>query len=653
MIHLYLMLLVGCDREKPGKAHDSAATAGTDDDALVCPEEEAPGPRLLRRLTHQEYANTLSDLLGYTVEPSELPSADVLGWFDNESSALDLSSLLADEYRSIAEEAAEAADLSSLLPCDPDEIGKAACATLFIDDFGTRAFRRPLSEDDISRYRTLWELVARESGFDEGIRWVIAGMLQSPHFLYRMELGVSDGESFRLTDWELATELSYLVVGTTPDAELLALAEDGTLSDPGVLDAQLERLLADPRADQRLTEFVDGWLQLDRLANVSRDATTYPELTDEVRAAMSGETARLVVDVAGSGGTLADLLLARHTYMTDELAAYYGLSAGTGEADADGYRRVELDGVTYGGLLTQGSVLTTHALPSSSSPIHRGVMVRERILCQELPPPPSNLDTSPPAVDPSLSTRDRYAAHSTNPECAVCHEMIDPIGFAFERYDGVGRWREDDDGHAIDSTGYIASSHASDGEFDGVFELATLLSTSPDAATCYAEMALTWATGLYDDDAITCAAERLASESDPGGLSLRAPLIALLSSEHFFRRLGEAGEGDSPAAGVRPALDDLPEDTGDWGTAAGPDNADLSLSVFSDWGTGYCATGTVSNSGDAAVDWQVTVTVDGVMDSYWNAVVEETDGIWVFTGADWNATIEVGETAEFGFCVTR
>ena len=189
-------------------------------------ESPAPGPRLLRRLTHDEYDRSVTDLLGQPSSRGQgFAADDVIGGLMNNAGALDVSSLLADQVRAAAEAAAGEADLTRLVPCDPEEIGKTACASVFIEDFGLRAFRRPLSEDDLSRYLSLWESVAREDGFDAGARWVITAMLQSPHFLYRMELGArGDDGLYHLTGWERATALSYLFWGTTPDDELLDAA---------------------------------------------------------------------------------------------------------------------------------------------------------------------------------------------------------------------------------------------------------------------------------------------------------------------------------------------------------------------------------------------------------------------------------------------
>ncbi len=615
-------------------------------------DPETPGPRQLRRLSHEEYRNTTRDLLGVSSDPAASFAADdVVAGFDNNAGVLDVSSLLADQYRAAAESLAAETVIAPLLPCAP-EGAEAACATLFIEDFGLRAFRRPLTTDDIDRYYTLWASVAHQEGFEEGVRWVITAMLQSPHFLYRMELGENDGAGrFPLTGWEVATELSYLFLATTPDATLLDAAGSGALDTPEGIAEQVARLAADPRAADAVARFVAQWLELDRIQTVSRDESTYPAFDDDTRNMMQGETYRLVSGLSGDGASLGDLFTARHTWATDTLASYYGVAPGTGAADAEGYRYVSLDGVTYGGLLTQGSVLATWALPSSSSPIHRGVLVREHLLCQDLPPPPANLDTSPPEVDPSLSTRERYAAHAANPECALCHDLIDPIGFGFEAYDGVGRWRADDDGHPIDATGEIIGSSDTVGSFDGVFALADLLATSPEVQRCYTMLSVTWATGIAADPHLDCAAGDVADATAPGTIPLTGPMEAVVDLPHFRTRTGGAAEGDTPAAGARSIPTDFPEDSGPWGEPE--DNADLVLVINSDWGSGYCVDATVTNNGADAVDWSVHTAMSGAITSLWSANVAEEGSDWVFTGVDWNRTLAPGASTTFGYCGER
>lgn len=535
---LLLLALLGCDP----KQADSSADTG------AC-EPDAPGRRLVRRLSHAEYNSTVVDLLGTALAPADgFAADDRVEGFDNNADALDVSALLADDYRDAAEELAEEADLAALLPCSPEVDGERACAETFLRSFGLRAFRRPLTDDDATRYLGLYDEVAAEDGFEEGVRWLIAALLQSPHFLYRMELGAqTEPGRFELSDWEIATELSYLLVGTMPDDELLDAAAAGTLRDPAGLAEQAARLAADPRATGGVANFVFDWLGLDELETVSRDAELFPDLSDDVRVAMAGETSRLVVGLAGEDATLSELLLADHTWLNAELAAYYGLTLGTETPDEAGFVRTALDGSTYGGLLTQGSVLVTHAQSDSSGPIHRGVLVRELVLCEDLPPPPANLDITPPVSDGVSTTRELYAQHSSDPSCSGCHQYIDPIGFGFEHFTGAGQWRDTELGEDIDASGEIVDYGGTEGVFYGVRELSALLATSDEVQRCFVRKSLVYATGLDEDDSLSCAAEDLAGRVAAGEITLMEPVLALLEMRRFTVREGSEDEGDTPA----------------------------------------------------------------------------------------------------------
>jgi len=261
------------------------------------------------------------------------------------------------------------------------------------------------------------------------------------------------------------------------------------------------------------------------------------------------------------------------------------------------------------------------------------VLVRERLLCEDLPPPPSDLDTSPPPVDPTLSTRDRYAQHSTDPACSGCHDKIDPIGFGFEHYDGLGRWRADDAGHTIDDSGSIDGA-----TFLGPFELADTLLDDARFRTCFVQ---TWRRHATGGEA--CAV-------DPGrDIGLMAPLLELVDLEGFHRRVGGVGEGDTLAAGARPVLEPLEE-----GDLPDGDSADdFELTVNNDWGTGYCAEGVVTNNTSADLTWEVRADDVGTITSAWNATYVMDGPDAVFVGVDWNGTIVPGASASFGFCADR
>lgn len=294
------------------------------------------GPRLLRRLSRDEWAQTIEDLVGVEVDGRVLAPDDVVHGFDNEAGALTVSSLLADQLRSESERVAREAvetKWSRLVSC---ELGSEGCVARFLREVGLRAFRRPLSDEELARYQRLYASVAAGAGGSsvgaarEGLVWVLAAMLQSPHFLYRSELGVkaADG-TFALSDWEIATALSYTAWGTMPDEALFRDAAAGVFTkaaDPSAAIAgALSRMLNDARADATLERFVVRWLRLDLLATVTRDATLYPPLDEGLRDDMVGEVARLFVDAVRSGEALGDLLESRKAYLNERLLAHYGM----------------------------------------------------------------------------------------------------------------------------------------------------------------------------------------------------------------------------------------------------------------------------------------------------------------------------------------
>ena len=519
-------------RLKPGKHSNSGSTGPT---ASV--KKERKGARMdpyrgdCVALDHSEYQRTIEDLLGIATDHADTLAPDVaIDGFPNDVDALLVSGLLADQYRAAAEDMASVADISGMLSLCPRGGGAVTqCAAQTINDLGTRTFRRPLAADELTVYLELWADVAAEDGFFEGIRWVLAGMLQSPHFLYRSEAGhLQGGESYVLTDWEVASALSYLIWGTMPDDELFAAAASGEPEHLGEIEVQADRLLADDRALETAADFVEIWLHLDRLATVSREGLTW-----ELQEAMREQTRETVKTLVSEGAPLSALVAGTQSHIPDTLAAHYGLSE-------SGW--VSLDGERYGGLLTHGSLLTVFALADGSSPVHRGVAVRERMLCEHLPPPPANLDTSPPATDADGTTREKYAVHSSLPECASCHDMIDPIGFGFENYDHLGRFRTEEVGQPVDASGDV------DGRsFDGVADLAELLVEEDRFRACFVETWRRWGQGTE-----SCA-------DDAGDVGIIDPLRELTTRASFTQRVAAADEGATRAQGGRPVIRRDPE----------------------------------------------------------------------------------------------
>jgi hypothetical protein len=562
---------------------------------------------------------------------------------------------LADQYRKAAEEISAQAMVPpiEILPCSLVAGQELDCVQEFIQDFGARVFRRPISEDDLARYIQIYNLVANEDGVETGIQWVLTAMLQSPHFLYRKEIGTHLGAGeHALTGYEIASQLSYFFWNTMPDEELLSKAADGSLMEAATILEQAQRLLSDPRSREMLAHFSRQWLDIANLGITPKDGNTYPAFNETIRNSMSEETARFVQHVVfDSTGSLLELFTAKYTLTNQALAEYYGFSSTGGE----NFTLTDLEGTPYTGIITQGAVMTHHAFANSSSPIHRGVMVRERILCQELPPPPPGIIVQVPELDADLTTRERFQAHSEVEPCYSCHQLIDPIGFAFENFDGVGLFRDEENGKPIDVSGEIKGSIGSDAMFNGVSELGSILGTSEDVQACFALHWYRFAYGLDESTQMHCLIRKVQDDFKEESTDIKKLMLNLTQTEHFVRRVGEEPE-------VPP---DVIEDTADTGSTDGGAVSDEGVSdveeppaqplfvetvIQSQWATGYCADIFVTNEGTETLQWEFTMSVEGEISSLWNANATPVGDKLHFTGVDWNGSLAPGATAQFGFC---
>ncbi len=625
---------------------DYAPTEGCDYEApapINC-DTVAPGARVVRRLTPAEYDASVKSLLGHDSTAGVGFAADpVVHGFDNQAEALRVSALLADQLRVAAEDHAAtyiAQGRAALCGGDND----AACSERLVADIGARAFRRPLTDREQQRYLGLYAVAAGD-GLEAGISLVLQGMLQSPNFLYRQELGEHQGGGiYKLSDHEIATQISFLLTGTSPDNELRAAADRGELQTVEEIRAHTERLLGTPQARTTLNRFFFSWLDVERINSVPKDTALYAEFDAETRASMREETERFIDQVwHESEGSFTDLLLADYSFANSTLATFYG-EAVPAELDAQGWGRISNN--YRKGLLTQGSLLSVHARSNSSSPVHRGTLVREKFFCQELPPPPPGVNAEPPPLDPSLTTRDRYAAHSELEPCRSCHVLIDPIGLGFEHFDGVGRHRSDDNGQTIDVSGEIVQTEESDATFEGLGELASLLAASPDVHRCFSSQWYRYAYGQEPNRATACLLEQVQGDFRNADLSLDALIIALVSSPHVRTRHDEAID-----VGPDPDPDPDPDPTPD----PDPVPGDLSVNEIEDssWDSGYCHTVEVTNNGSAEVRWAIELSVQGTMTQLWNAESDGDQGTVRFAGVNWNADLQPGATASFGFCAER
>jgi hypothetical protein len=507
----------------------------------ACQTEEAPGPRRLRLLTRSEYASTAADLL-FIPKPSvdNLPVESIVDGFDNNAGAAVVTNRHLDEFLSTGERlAVQAMGVSKarLAPCAP----AAGCDRTFIQSFGQRAFRRPLAPEEVTRYLALFAPALTGGSFDKGMELVIRAMLSSPYLLYRSEMGerAPDG-TFKLTPYEVATALSFFLWGTTPDDQLLEAARSGALGRPDGFEAAARRLIDDRRSRPGVVSFFRQWLGTDGFLFTNKDAAVYPTFDDTVRKAMVEEQDAFVSHVVFEGtGKLPELYDADYTFASQPLARFYGLAGGGPAATRLPGRATPQVGLR-GGLLLLGSVLGMHAHSNESSPVRRGVFVRARLICQTLPAPPENLNIQPPGLDPRLTTRVRFARHSTDDLCKTCHKFIDPVGFGFERYDGVGAYRIQEAGAPIDDSGEVVGLEDLGADtaaaFAGPAELARLLAASPNAQACFARQMFRYARGGEDGGRDSCAIRRLQTLFVESGFDIKRLLLEVVRQKSFLAR---------------------------------------------------------------------------------------------------------------------
>ncbi|HYO51531.1 DUF1592 domain-containing protein [Archangium sp.] len=634
----------------------NGAPGACESSALVACDPNGVDPaarRRLRMLTRFEYDNTLRDLLYLESQwGKSLPAEEVVNGFDNNADTRAVGQLLTDRLLTAAEQAAEAAmaNLSRYVSCAPGD----ACAQQFIQSFGSRAFRRPLTDAERTRYQSLYTSVAQEDGYTGGIKAIITAMLQSPHFLYRTELGQHTGDGrYELTDYEVASELSYLFWGSMPDEALFAKARAGTLHTQEQISAEARRMLAAPRSRPMLDHFVSQWLELERLDQAQKDPLLFADFSPAIRSSMKAETLEMFNHVVRNGsGQLTELFSADYTFATDTLASFYGLPSGpvnSSTTTPSGLRMWELKSSGRGGILSHGSILASQATPQTSSPIRRGKLIRERMLCQPLPPPPPGLNVQLSPVSADLPNRQRFQEHSTNAACSSCHQLMDPIGFGFEQFDSVGRYKPQmPSGQPIDASGEVRSSSTTNGTFTGVDGLQQKLAESPDVHACFSMQWLRFGYGVSGDDD-SCAADQLTKSFRQQQMSIPELIISLTQLPRFTQRLGNTTGSADPRPGNG-------GNTGGGGTGNTPPasgNAQISVSLQDDWKAGYCNNVKVTNPGTTSLTWRVTMTVEGTITHAWNAHFTTSGTQTTFTGIDWNGQLEAGASTSFGYCANR
>jgi Protein of unknown function (DUF1592)/Protein of unknown function (DUF1588)/Protein of unknown function (DUF1587)/Protein of unknown function (DUF1585)/Protein of unknown function (DUF1595) len=518
--------------------------------ALKYREEEAAGvghaaPKSdLRRLTHSQYNHTVRDLLGDQTSPAnQFPPEDFINGFRNQSQAQNLSPLLIEAYSAAAEKVARNAfrggDKRGLIPCKPS----AACGARFIREFGLKAFRRPLEGAEQRRYEAL---LNHEKDFLSGVQLVVEAMLQSSSFLFRID----ETSDPKWKPYVTASRLSYALWDSTPDGELLAAAARGDLSTALGVEKAARRMLGDPRAREALNEYVSQWLRFDRVLTASKDKRKYPQFTRETAVAMTQEATAFVGDLVWNDRSFMELFTASYGYPDSDLAAIYGVAAPAKEFD-----RVPFpSGSQRAGLLGQGLFLAVTAKPDESAPTARGLFVREQFLCQHVPEPPAGVNTNlPPVTEAKPQTnRDRMSEHVTNPSCATCHKLIDPIGFGLERFDGIGvkrdkfklqfqTGRRGEGGNRrgtvktvdldIDATGYVAG--LPDSQFTSPSELGAVLARSAQCQECMVKQYFRYTAGRMETPADRPAIRQILDDFRKSQFRFKEMMVSMVRLREF------------------------------------------------------------------------------------------------------------------------
>jgi len=526
----------------PGSGGGSGAPGGGT--FAMCPTAEITRTPL-RRLTKFEYANTVKDLLKVDPAPvGDMPVDEVTGGFSNNAGVLTVSTLHAEKYVLVAEALAKAAvkTLSTLTTCNTTTTGEDACATMFARSFGRRAFRRALTAADEQFLMSAYNAGKTGGSYAEGIEVMIRAALQSPHFLYRLETtppAVASAKLVPLNQYELATRLSFLLWSVGPDDALLDLAAKNGLAAKADVAAKARDMLKDPRAKVALTDFYNQWIGTNRLDTLSKSTTLFPSYSASVRDAMARELPAFVDHVLWSGDhKLETLLTSPLAFVSGPLAQTYGVTA---PANSTTTAQMVTTPAAQGrsGILTQAGFLAVQAHPDQTSPVLRGKFVRTNLMCQPPPPPPVDADITPPAATDGATARERFSGHLTaGTSCNNCHQLMDPIGFAFENFDAVGQYRTSEGGKTIDVSGAINAPMDSTlaGTFTGVRELATKLAASDQVRDCVATQWFRFSSGRFEEAADGCSLSTLQDAFGASGGDLVEMVVAMTQADSFWYR---------------------------------------------------------------------------------------------------------------------
>lgn len=501
------------------------------------------GPRLLRRLSRGEVEATLvttfPELLGAGWEGVRLSedTTSPIG-FTTDASVLVVSGPMARELLKTAEEVAatitSAAVLPTVLSCAAD--ATPGCAAEFVNNYGVRLFRRPLTQEEVKRYTDYHASVAARSDFVMGLKWTLVALLESPHSIYRTELGEPTGDgSYGLTQYELASNLAYTYTGAPPDRTLLDKAAAGELSSPDALRAEANRLLdtgmSGGRGWNTTDAFFEDWIEYQRVRGQSRDDD--PNFAVETTPLMIEETRRFLRQVVfGDGGNVTTLMNADFTAMNAALTEFYGFGSVT-NGDWDRVIRPAGQGV---GILAQGSLMASTSHQAETSPTLRGLMIYERLLCNTKPKVPDivpSIEATAPA-EGTLTTRQRFEEHHSQGTCGSCHKPFEPFGYVVESFDELGRYRSMDNGLPVNTATTVTLPDGAQVEITDLEALGALVNTTDHIENCVSGMMAAYL--LSGAGGTNCLAEESRAALARGEISLRDYIVSLAAAPHFSTR---------------------------------------------------------------------------------------------------------------------
>ncbi len=507
----------------------------TDPNSGECSSTPTPGTPL-RLLSRAEYNSTVRDLLGAVDGPAkDFPREPLAHGFDNDAVLNQVTGPHVTAYLEASELLAHDtinARRSTVVPCETSD---QACGELFIATMGLKAFRRPLNADERMTLNTLFTTISATQGFEEALEVTLESMLQSPQFLYRDEqaLGEPTTPVVKLGGYELASRLSYFLWGTMPDAALLEAAANGVLDQTSGIEAQARRMLDDAKATDGMMRFFSLWLYLDGVETTEKNTQVYPQYSPALAKAWRQSLELFITDVMSHEGTLKALLTSKVMY-TNNAMSMYGPAANSPE-----FVRSVMEGSQRQGLLTQPGFLAFKAMPDGSSPVRRGIFVLDKLMCEVPPPPPAAANITPPEPSTVATTRERFEGHSKSDGCSGCHKFIDPVGFTFENYDGLGQWRDTENGQPIDARGGVKVSRDEQviGEVNGAGELSAKLAQSRNVHDCVAKEFYRFALGRELTQADTCVTDRINERFMNSGGNFKELMLAIVQSPAFSSNL--------------------------------------------------------------------------------------------------------------------